>query len=485
MIIGASVVHIGTAAYRFGPFQLDSDRRRLFRGRDEILPTSRQIDALFLLVSRAGSLVTKDDLTDVVWRGAAITDNAIAQVISDLRGLLGLQPDGTPYIETIHRGGFQFMAPVERGPALHSAESVDQRREPHLAFVDGRAWVETLDLDALPPAREKFAGALVQVPHLAAPYIGLATVDALTYESRRVDLDRDPSLLQEALHNALHACQREPKSGEAWMTRSGIHGLLGEVREAIAAAMCGVTLEPGQCRHELRRGRVSWGDARLHACGCALDLSPYLALAYWLMAQVFIARGAFGRALACVEAGCAAQDAQRVHGRLNAVGLHLLRGLLLMALDRLDEALEEFARERALEGGRHVYGRECASTVRYGAGVAYRRQGRDDDADRSFHEALAIVPGHPMSLVNLGMISSLPVTPKPPDANNIDAAIVTSAIFTRAGRPEAGARVCDEALAQVGPGPAGWILPIEPSLHVTAHRAAWARTLATLADRAV
>ncbi len=90
-----------------------------------------------------------------------------------------------------------------------------------------------------------------------------------------------------------------------------------------------------------------------------------------------------------------------------------------------------------------------------------------------------------MSLVNLGTISSLPAASKPPDANNIDAAIVTAAVFTRAGQPEAGARVCDAALAQAGPGPAGWILPIEPSLHVTAHRDAWSRTLATLADRAV
>ena len=45
-IIGASDVHIGTAGYRFGPFQLDSDRRRLFRGRKEIFPTGRQIDSL-------------------------------------------------------------------------------------------------------------------------------------------------------------------------------------------------------------------------------------------------------------------------------------------------------------------------------------------------------------------------------------------------------------------------------------------------------
>ncbi len=82
-------MHIGTGVYRFGPFQLDSDRRRLCRGREEIFPTSRQIDALIALVSRAGCLVTKRELTDEVWRGAAVTDNAIAQVVSALRELAG------------------------------------------------------------------------------------------------------------------------------------------------------------------------------------------------------------------------------------------------------------------------------------------------------------------------------------------------------------------------------------------------------------
>ncbi len=479
-------MHIGAGVHRFGPFQLDSDRRRLFRGREEIFPTDRQIDALIVLVSRAGCLVTKRELTDEVWRGAAVTDNAIAQVVSALRELLGLQPDGTPYIETRIREGYQFIAPVERGPARHSAASVDDLLAPHRAFVDGRAWVETLDLDALPPAREAFARGLVQAPHLAAPYIGLANVDALTYESTRMDLEPDVALLHGALHNALEACGREPKSGEAWSTRAFIHNRLGQVRDAIAAARCAVTLDAEQCRHQLRLALVSWGDDRLHAAGGALDLCPNLALAYWLMAQVFIARGAIVRALECIDAGCAAQDTQRVHGgRLNAVGLHLLRGLVLMALGRLDEALEAFARERALEGARHVYARECAANVRYASGVAYLRQGRREDADGSFHEALTIVRDHPLSLVGLGMMPSLPETPKPPDANNIDAAIVAAAIFTRAGQPEAGARVCDAALAQVGPGPAGWILPIEPSLHVTAHRHVWARALATLANRAV
>jgi hypothetical protein len=51
------------------------------------------------------------------------------------------------------------------------------------------------------------------------------------------------------------------------------------------------------------------------------------------------------------------------------------------------------------------------------------------------------------------------------------------------GHTEA-ARVVDEALAGAEAGDAGWLLPIEPLLHVTAHSAIWARALARLRNRA-
>ena len=59
------------------------------------------LDLLFLLVSRPSSLVTKDDILQALWPDVAVTDNAITQVVSDLRQALGdstasprLRPDG-------------------------------------------------------------------------------------------------------------------------------------------------------------------------------------------------------------------------------------------------------------------------------------------------------------------------------------------------------------------------------------------------------
>ena len=52
------------------------------------------------------------------------------------------------------------------------------------------------------------------------------------------------------------------------------------------------------------------------------------------------------------------------------------------------------------------------------------------------------------------------------------------------GKHVEAARACGDALAQAEPGPAGWLLPVDPLLHATAHRDAWAQTLAALRDRA-
>jgi len=49
-------------------------------------------------------------------------------------------------------------------------------------------------------------------------------------------------------------------------------------------------------------------------------------------------------------------------GRFHRVGLHLLHGLVLAALGRVDEAHEALRAELAFERARHVDARECGAT---------------------------------------------------------------------------------------------------------------------------
>jgi adenylate cyclase len=99
--------------YRFGPFVVDRARYRVLRGPDVLELTPKLLDLLIHLVDHAGSLVTKEQLLDALWPGANVTDNALAQAVSELREALG-DNAGTPqFIKTVTRRGYRFIAPVE------------------------------------------------------------------------------------------------------------------------------------------------------------------------------------------------------------------------------------------------------------------------------------------------------------------------------------------------------------------------------------
>ena len=100
-------------SYRFGPFFLDREDYRLMRGDAAVDLTPKQLDLLLHLASHAGALVTKEDLLDAVWPDANVTDNALAQAVSELRDALDDDPSSPRFIKTIARRGYRFIAPVQ------------------------------------------------------------------------------------------------------------------------------------------------------------------------------------------------------------------------------------------------------------------------------------------------------------------------------------------------------------------------------------
>ena len=98
--------------YHFGDFEADRAAYRVTRGGDALDLTPKLLDLLFFLLDRPGQLVTKDELLDGVWPGANVTENAMAQAMSDLREALGDEASAPTYIRTIARRGYRFIAPV-------------------------------------------------------------------------------------------------------------------------------------------------------------------------------------------------------------------------------------------------------------------------------------------------------------------------------------------------------------------------------------
>ena len=59
-----------------------------------------------------GQVVARQDLLDGVWKDAFVTDTSLAEAVSFLRQALGDDPQAPRYIQTVHRRGYRFLAPV-------------------------------------------------------------------------------------------------------------------------------------------------------------------------------------------------------------------------------------------------------------------------------------------------------------------------------------------------------------------------------------
>src|ERR1700675_4001449 len=96
--------------YRFGPFDLQPDNRRLLKDGATISLRPRAFDLLAALVDRAGHLVAKDELLDQVWPKMVVEEAALHVQVSALRKVLGADA-----ITTVSGRGYQFTLPVTAG----------------------------------------------------------------------------------------------------------------------------------------------------------------------------------------------------------------------------------------------------------------------------------------------------------------------------------------------------------------------------------
>ena len=98
--------------YEFGSFRLELREHRLLRKGARIPLPGKAFQTLRVLVEARGNLVSKQDLMTAVWPETAVEENNLDRNISTLRKALGEQSNGRPFIETVPRVGYRFLAPV-------------------------------------------------------------------------------------------------------------------------------------------------------------------------------------------------------------------------------------------------------------------------------------------------------------------------------------------------------------------------------------
>lgn len=101
-------------AMSFGPFHVLPSQRQLLEGNRPLRIGSRAFDILVVLVERAGELVRKDELRNLVWPGTFVEDGNLKVQVATLRRTLRDGVDGNRYISTVAGRGYWFVAPVVR-----------------------------------------------------------------------------------------------------------------------------------------------------------------------------------------------------------------------------------------------------------------------------------------------------------------------------------------------------------------------------------
>ncbi len=101
---------------RFPPFHLDVADERLWRGDAVVGLRPKTFAVLQYLAQRPNRLVTKAELLQALWPDARVSAVVLKVCVTELRNALGDRAQAPRFIETVHRRGYRFIAPIERRP---------------------------------------------------------------------------------------------------------------------------------------------------------------------------------------------------------------------------------------------------------------------------------------------------------------------------------------------------------------------------------
>jgi DNA-binding winged helix-turn-helix (wHTH) protein/TolB-like protein len=100
--------------HRFGVFEFDDETRELRKNGRAAAIEPQPAKALALLLSRAGDVISREELRDAVWGKDTHVDfdRGLAYCLSQIRTALGDSGDNPRFVQTVPKRGFKFIAPV-------------------------------------------------------------------------------------------------------------------------------------------------------------------------------------------------------------------------------------------------------------------------------------------------------------------------------------------------------------------------------------
>ncbi len=175
---------------QFESFTLDLDRSRLVGPAGEVALRPKSFDVMRHLLEHAGRAVTKGELMKAVWPGVTVSDESLAQCVSEIRRALG--EAGPRILKTVPRRGYAIDVPVS---AATEPAAGDEAGAIEAAAADARASIAVLPFEAVGGADDaglgRFADGLSEdviagLSRIRAVWV-LAGSTLLTYKCRAAD----------------------------------------------------------------------------------------------------------------------------------------------------------------------------------------------------------------------------------------------------------------------------------------------------------
>jgi DNA-binding winged helix-turn-helix (wHTH) protein/TolB-like protein len=123
--------------FRVAEWTVEPQLNSLERNGQTVRMEPKVMQVLVCLAEHQGELVGKEHLIRAVWADTFVTDDVLTRCISELRKALNDDPKQPRFIETIPKGGYRLIAPVQRiqdsslapGPEIRAGTSDRRQRK--------------------------------------------------------------------------------------------------------------------------------------------------------------------------------------------------------------------------------------------------------------------------------------------------------------------------------------------------------------------
>jgi DNA-binding winged helix-turn-helix (wHTH) protein len=130
---------VGEEQISFGSFRCDPSNACIWRDEQALNLTPKAFEVLLYLLRHPGRLVSKEELLNAVWSETYVGDAVLKVSVGEIRKVLTDDPKTPRFIETVHRRGYRFIAPLTATPPplslesrVQSLESENQSAPPHM-----------------------------------------------------------------------------------------------------------------------------------------------------------------------------------------------------------------------------------------------------------------------------------------------------------------------------------------------------------------